>query len=95
MVKKRHDDKPSSALSVAYKRKLGTLYIEDSRTALRDPVLKKCRGRVQMVFTSPPFPLNRKKKYGNLEGDAYVEWLASYANLLTEYLTPKDQLPSK
>ena len=45
-------------------------------------------GRVQLVFTSPPFPLNRKKKYNNLQGDAYKHWLADYAPLLTSLLTP-------
>ena len=46
------------------------------------------RGRVQMVFTSPPFPLVRKKKYGNLSGDAFAKWLASFATGLTQFLTP-------
>jgi len=32
------------------------------------------QGKVKLIFTSPPFPLNRKKKYGNLTGDEYLEW---------------------
>lgn len=35
------------------------------------------RGKVQLVFTSPPFPLNRKEKYGNLGGDDYSKWRES------------------
>lgn len=46
------------------------------------------RGRVQLVFTSPPFPLLRPKKYGNLSGDAFAGWLASFAPKLKEFLTP-------
>src|SRR5687767_6368567 len=76
------------AATVAYKKKHGVLYIGDSLTALTLPPLTELRGQVQMVFTSPPFPLNRKKKYGNLEGDDYVKWLASYAPLLTDFLKP-------
>jgi site-specific DNA-methyltransferase (cytosine-N4-specific) len=45
------------------------------------------KGKVQLVFTSPPFPLNRKKKYGNLQGEEYVAWIASFAPLLRKYLT--------
>ena len=36
-------------------------------------------GQVQLVFFSPPFPLNRKKKYGNLAGDEYLSWLGELA----------------
>src|SRR5207249_3948088 len=55
--------------------------------ALRSALLDDLRGRVQLVFSSPPFPLNRKKKYGNLTGQGYIEWLAGFAPLLTEFLT--------
>lgn len=53
----------------------------------RDPVTRR-RGKVQLIFTSPPFPLNRKKKYGNLRGKEYVEWIAGFAPLFKEYLRP-------
>jgi site-specific DNA-methyltransferase (cytosine-N4-specific) len=49
---------------------------------------RRYRGKVQLVLTSPPFPLNRKKKYGNLCGDAYAEWLASFAPLFRDWLKP-------
>ncbi|MCK9424728.1 MAG: site-specific DNA-methyltransferase [Ignavibacteriaceae bacterium] len=32
---------------------------------------------VDLIFTSPPFPLKRKKKYGNLNGEDYINWLVS------------------
>jgi site-specific DNA-methyltransferase (cytosine-N4-specific) len=73
--------------TVAYRRRRGTLYVGDSLHALGHAPLKKYRGKVQLVFTSPPFPLNRKKKYGNLQGEEYVEWLAAYAPRLTDCLT--------
>jgi len=40
------------------------------------------------LFTSPPFPLNRKKKYGNLKGSEYQEWLAAFAPPFRKMLTP-------
>jgi len=42
---------------------------------------------VQLVFTSPPFPLNTKKRYGNLQGQDYVDWLASFARSFRSLLT--------
>lgn len=56
--------------------------------AVLEKVTGEYRGGVQLVFTSPPFPLNHKKRYGNVQGEAYVEWLASFARLVRELLAP-------
>ena len=57
--------------------------------------LKRCchfsdalRGKIQLVFTSPPFPLNNKKRYGNLTGTAYINWLKDFALLFCSMLAP-------
>lgn len=92
MANKTETKAPALSATVAYRRDLGTLYVGDSRRALASKPLAKFKGAVQMVFTSPPFPLNRKKRYGNLQGAEYVEWLASYAPLLAEYLTPNGSI---
>lgn len=34
-------------------------------------------GSVQLVFTSPPYPLLRQKAYGNLDERAYLDWLTA------------------
>lgn len=44
-------------------------------------------GKVQLILTSPPFPLNKKKKYGNLSGDDYLEWFGKLAPLFSQLLT--------
>lgn len=44
-------------------------------------------GKVQLIFTSPPFPLNRKKKYNNLNGEDYIIWLEKLAPLFKKLLT--------
>src|SRR5207248_3906619 len=47
---------------------------------------------LQLIFTSPPFPLNRKKKYGNLKGEEYVRWLASFAPRFRKLLKPNGSI---
>jgi site-specific DNA-methyltransferase (cytosine-N4-specific) len=39
-------------------------------------------GSVNLVITSPPFSLQRKKDYGNAEQHEYVRWLAQFARLI-------------
>ena len=73
---------------VAYRTKLGRMYWGYSEEVLTGRTLKRYRGKAQLVFTSPPFPLNRKKKYGNLHGEEYVKWLSAFAPLLTDHLKP-------
>jgi site-specific DNA-methyltransferase (cytosine-N4-specific) len=55
---------------------------------LRSRTFLKRTGKAQLIFTSPPFVLNRKKKYGNLEGRAYVRWIARLAELFKRYVAP-------
>lgn len=40
-----------------------------------------------MIITSPPFPLNTKKKYGNLNGSEYKEWFTAFAPIFEELIT--------
>jgi len=42
--------------------------------------------KVNLIFTSPPFPLNRKKKYGNLVGEEYIKWLKHLSILCVDIL---------
>jgi DNA modification methylase len=54
---------------------------------LDSEVGRALRGEVQLLFTSPPFPLNRAKKYGNRVGNEYLAWLGSLAEPLGDLLT--------
>jgi site-specific DNA-methyltransferase (cytosine-N4-specific) len=47
---------------------------------------------VQLIFTSPPFPLNTKKRYGNLNGSEYVDWLAEFGPRFRNLLADKGSL---
>lgn len=44
---------------------------------------------VDLVITSPPFALQRKKAYGNEEQNEYVDWLAQFGKLVYEKLKPE------
>lgn len=74
-------------METAYKTDLGTCYQGDVEKVLTDQKFNKYKNNINLVFTSPPFPLNRKKKYGNLQGEKYVEWLSSLGELFSDYLT--------
>ena len=77
----------SSSLHVEYTTSQGACIVGNSETVLSGPEMQSLRGQVQLVFTSPPFPLNRKKKYGNKEGEEFKKWLAAFAQPLREMLT--------
>lgn len=70
-----------------YSTKLGEMYHGQSENVLRTDPVNKYAGKVQLVMTSPPFPLNTKKAYGNRTQDEYVEWFADFAPILREMVT--------
>ena len=75
------------AAIVAYRTPRGAMLHGKSEQALESNYLNKCKGRVNLIFTSPPYPLNRKKKYGNLKGEEYIDWICSFGELYKSMLT--------
>ena len=71
----------------AYKTKIGNCYQGNIDEILRSKTFAKYKKKVNLIFTSPPFPLNRKKKYGNLNGKEYTNWLSGLALNLRDFLT--------
>lgn len=67
-----------------YETDLGAAFYGDSYDILRSTSFAKHKGEVQLAFTSPPFPLNTKKSYGNLQGQDYIRWFAGFAPLLRD-----------
>ncbi len=47
---------------------------------------------VDLIFTSPPFALLRKKDYGNVEADRYLEWFEDFAREFYRILAPTGSL---
>jgi hypothetical protein len=76
------------AIAPAYWTELGTMYRGSVEEFLESGYADAVRGEVQMLFTSPPFPLNRKKRYGNRVGDEYLDWLGELAAPLGDLLAP-------
>jgi len=81
-------DSAGNPLAVAYSTRRGIMVNGYAEEVLSSPAARKYRGKVQLILTSPPFPLNRKKKYGNKVGDEYVAWLKTFAPLFRDLLTP-------
>lgn len=71
-------------LPVGFETEHGTLYHGGSEAFLDSDEGLRLRGQVKLVFTSPPFPLKRKKRYGNLQGQEYVDWIGSLAPKLKD-----------
>lgn len=76
----------------AYKTWWGMMYQGDCEDLLSRVPLTRYRGKVQLILTSPPFPLNRKKRYGNLNGEEYLTWLEGLAPLFRDYLLPNGSI---
>lgn len=77
--------------SERYATELGVMYqaaIEDFLDANAADLI----GEVQLVFFSPPFPLNRKKRYAHKDGEAYLKWLGDLAPRLASLLKPTGSL---
>jgi len=74
-------------MKISYKTEYGTYYNGLVEEILLSQNFVKYKGKVNLIFTSPPFPLNKKKKYGNLNGDQYLNWLSDLAPKLSELLT--------
>ncbi len=63
-----------------------------SEEVLSSSYFGKFEGKIDLIFTSPPFPLNRKKKYGNLQGEDYIEWLCKFGPIFKSLLRPKGSI---
>jgi DNA modification methylase len=83
---------PHLPKSAAYSSSLGVMLMGQAEEVLQAKELDPIRGKVQLIFTSPPFPLNKKKKYGNLKGLEYLSWLASFGSLFRQMLAPNGSI---
>ncbi|MDR0781102.1 MAG: site-specific DNA-methyltransferase [Pseudomonadales bacterium] len=68
-----------------YTTPLGQAYLGDSLAFL--PQVNS--GSVDLILTSPPFALKRKKQYGNEDEDKYVDWFMGFAGHLHRILKPE------
>lgn len=66
----------------AYLTEYGAAYCGDSRELLQ----QLPDDSVNLVLSSPPFALQRKKEYGNKEQHEYIDWLVEFAELVHKKL---------
>lgn len=78
--------------NTAYRTDAGIFLHGHAEEVLAAPAAASLHETVDLIFTSPPFPLNRKKKYNNLQGDAYIRWLESFAPLFKKLLKPSGSI---
>ncbi len=76
-------DLPKLKNKPTYCTKLGAAYVGDSRDLLKELPDES----INLVMTSPPFALLRKKSYGNEEQSEYVDWLLSFCDVVKQKLT--------
>lgn len=72
-----------------YRNQLGRIVLGDSRSYLEKRVKDKS---VDLIMTSPPFGLVRKKDYGNVDSGAYVEWFKPFAEQFKRVLKDSGSL---
>ncbi len=70
-----------------YKTLNGICINGDCESIISNYVSKHYDSKVQLILTSPPFPLKRAKKYGNKTGNDYLDWLCKIGNMLKPLLT--------
>jgi hypothetical protein len=91
-VKKRKKRVTTRRASPMYHTDLGRMYASKIEEALETAAFRRLKGKVDLLFTSPPFPLVRKKRYGNETGEAYLAWLKGLAPRLSELLSEKGSI---
>jgi DNA modification methylase len=77
---------------IAFQTDSGTLIKGDSIDILKNHTYRDLRGTVNLIVTSPPFPLNNKKQYGNEKGEEYLNWFKELAPVFSELLTADGSL---
>jgi len=60
----------------SYSTDKGSMYCGDSLEVL--PSLIKNGTKVKLIMTSPPFALIKKKEYGNMDSDEYIDWFMNF-----------------
>jgi len=71
-----------------YSTELGQAFLGDSLDLLKEIQSES----VNLILTSPPFALTRKKEYGNKSASEYVDWFLQFAPDLKRVLTQDGSL---
>lgn len=75
-----------------YSSKLGRLIHGNSIDLLNGELKNDLSGKINLIITSPPFPLNNKKQYGNKKGEEYLKWFIELAPVFSNLLADNGSL---
>lgn len=79
-------------MRVAYSTPLGQAFNCSIEDFVSTPNFNDLRGKVDLIVTSPPYPLVSPKAYGNRVGDDYKAWLSQVFVDLLPLLKPRGSL---
>ena len=71
-------------MKALYSTNIGSLFQGDCVKILEE--YRNNKEKFNMIFTSPPFPLNRSKKYGNMTGEEYLNWIGELAPIFSDLI---------
>ncbi|AFZ03719.1 DNA methylase N-4/N-6 domain protein [Calothrix sp. PCC 6303] len=71
-----------------YSQAFGAMYLGDSLELVKFIQADS----INLILTSPPFPLVRKKEYGNETSEKYIEWFLPFAYEFKRILTDNGSL---
>ena len=72
-----------------FSTKYGSAFRADSLDFMKKNIKDES---VDLIMTSPPFPLLTKKKYGNEDQDNYLKWICSFFDDFNRILKPSGSL---
>ncbi|GGF30256.1 DNA-methyltransferase [Flavobacterium limi] len=78
--------------NIKYQTNKGKIIEGNSIELLSGDMKEELKGSVNLIITSPPFPLNNKKQYGNEKGDEYLKWFVEMAPIFSDLLTEDGSL---
>lgn len=81
-----------AALNLSYSTNLGAIYNGYFEKFIKSEIFEENQKKVDLILTSPPFPLNRAKKYGNRTGEQYIKWLSGFSFAFRDLLSEKGSI---
>lgn len=77
---------------LAYRTRLGAAYQNTAEDFLASNSARRLHKKVNLILTSPPFPLLSPKRYGNTQGEEYITWLVDVFRQALPLLTDDGSL---
>lgn len=81
---------PKNRLKLDFETALGKVFCGDSAEFMRSDLIQP--KSIDLVMTSPPFGLLRKKHYGNKDAHEYSSWFEEFADGFKRILKPSGSL---